>query len=46
MDEGTDLITPLQAFYVPVPVDGTFPKPVVEEPERWQKYIKSPATPS
>ena len=40
MDAGTDLITPLQAFYVPVPVDDTFPKPVLEEPEKWRKYIK------
>lgn len=40
MDAGTDLITPLRAFYVPVPVDGTFPKPVVEDPERWKQFIK------
>jgi hypothetical protein len=40
MDAGTDLITPLQAFYLPVPVDGTFPKPVVEDPDRWKQYIK------
>lgn len=42
MDEGTDLITPLQAFYVPVPVDSTFPKPILEEQDRWKKYIKPP----
>jgi beta-1,4-mannosyl-glycoprotein beta-1,4-N-acetylglucosaminyltransferase len=42
MDAGTDLITPLQAFYVPVEVDSTFPKPVVEDPERWKKFIKIP----
>jgi len=40
MNEGTDLITPLQAFYVPVPVDDTFPKPVVEDPKRWEQFIK------
>jgi beta-1,4-mannosyl-glycoprotein beta-1,4-N-acetylglucosaminyltransferase len=40
MDAGTDLITPLQAFYIPVPVDATFPKPVLENPDRWKKYIK------
>lgn len=41
MDEGTDLITPLQAFYVPVAVDATFPKPILEDPDRWKKYLKS-----
>ena len=43
MEAGTDLITPLQAFYVPVPVDDTFPKPVVEDPERWKKFLKLPS---
>jgi hypothetical protein len=47
MDAGTDLITPLQAFYVPVPIDGTFPKPVVEDPDRWKQFVKRPpAVPS
>ena len=40
IEAGTDLITPLQAFYVPVPIDDTFPKPVVEDRSRWEKYIK------
>lgn len=41
MDSGVDLINPI-ASYVPVPVDETFPRPVLEEPQRWAKFIKSP----
>lgn len=46
MDAGTDLITPLQAFYVPVEVDSTFPKPVVEDPDRWRKFVKKVPLPN
>jgi len=39
--DGIDLTKPGEATYEPVPVDDTFPKPVVEDPQRWAKYIKS-----
>lgn len=35
---GVDLINPT-ARYVPIPVDRKFPKPVLEEPERWEKFL-------
>lgn len=44
IEKGVDLINPA-AKYVPVPVDETFPKPLLEEPERWQKFLLSPASP-
>ena len=46
MAEGRDPINP-GAKYLPVPVDSTFPKPVLEDPGRWAKFLKPvPATPS
>ncbi len=37
---GQDIVNP-EAFYLPVPVDETFPKPIIEDPARWQKWIRS-----
>jgi beta-1,4-mannosyl-glycoprotein beta-1,4-N-acetylglucosaminyltransferase len=37
---GVDITNP-EAFYLPVPVDETFPKPIIEDPARWQKWIRS-----
>jgi beta-1,4-mannosyl-glycoprotein beta-1,4-N-acetylglucosaminyltransferase len=47
IDANRDLINP-EAHYLPVPVDDTFPKPVVENPSRWAKFIRSipPDSPS
>ena len=39
MSQGVDLIQP-SARYVPVEVDETFPKPLLEDPERWRKHLR------
>lgn len=36
---GIDLINPT-AKYVPVPIDDSFPKPILEDPERWRPYVR------
>ena len=37
--DGADPINP-EARYVPIPVDDTFPKPLLEEPWRWARHIR------
>lgn len=39
IERGEDLISPL-ASYLPVKVGPDFPKPLVEEPDRWAKWIR------
>ena len=41
LDANRDLINP-EAYYLPVPVDDSFPKPLLENPDRWAKFLKSP----
>lgn len=36
---GTDLIDP-NVKYLPVPISESFPRPILEEPERWARFIR------
>ena len=38
IESGEDLIVP-SARYDPVPIDETFPKPILEDRQRWSRYI-------
>lgn len=40
LDTGVDLIES-GARYEPVPIDDSFPKPILEDPERWRQYIRA-----
>lgn len=38
---GRDLIVD-GAAYLPIPIDETFPRPILDDPKRWMKYIRQP----